>query len=1225
MRLKHYIYLLFCALYFCFASETFAQGTLNFPRTECFKNVTQFSYTPASGLSLSSATWNFGDGSSSNSNTPQYIYKKTGTYWVKISANLSNGSSITDSASITIVPLPIANFDLLSTSDTCINNNNICLRETSVPGQNGQTIVNRLAVWGDGKFDNQANPNNGQSYCHRYSQVDKYLIKIEVTDKYGCKATKSRFITILEQTDAKFSVSNPFKDCDTKLICIKNQSTGKNKAFAKYYWDLSKYPQDTNRHFSSQKCFEYKGSQNGTIKLNVIDANGCVDSTKYNFSFTIDPLPKKLELSDSVACYSQKNQIKAFINPNIYTYDNMIWLLDGVNIGATPNSPLSFTPKTLAILPGLHTITCQIIRGTCTTSLSRKLTIHGPIAQFKVYEDNQCFTNRKVSFVDSSLYLNRKTAQYFWTIYDDSAPRCTTDRVNNQNVGSNCIYSTDYFHSHYFKSQSTTYKISFKVKDPATGCTDSLTRIISVRECSPLLSIDTFNLCQGEIFGDINAKLNPKFVSLDSGKTWNKFPIRPDKKLHGLIDVGFIFETVLPEWVQHYNDDSIKIRKDTLKLYDTIWKKPYLNIHSINQDSVTFIKYGRCNPFRATVKFADGKFYAGQTLSIDWGNGISDLIYFDKDSTLDSLHYVFKSTSVSSIIKLKVSNEYGCNREASTIFKAGKIISIQNQVEYYCSPEVVCLKLKITDFYHNINWGASDLNKYVKIEFPDTNGLAPGDQSCHFFKSPGTNIYRIFVTDEFNCNDTIIDSVFVQNLRANIKYNSRFIYCNELKQLFDSTNFIKYPGESITYYNWDFGSGTFTNPVINPFKSITTSADEINVVHVVKTKLGCVDTLIYKLTVIGSKPYFIIPDTIACNSLEAIFKNLSYNCAGYIWEFGDENQTILPEFSKKDVSFKYLKPGRYQIKLNGYDSIYNPATNSKYFCNTVFPDPDFQKDSIRAVVVLPQGNTAIISQDTVCVDAQVEFISKSDPFYDLDSWLFTYNNYIKPPGDTVIYSWPQIGKYDIYLFPKFLNSRYDLLCDDSAKKTIVVVDVNADFKLDQNSKLPLVQFINTTNPINSNMLWQFDTSVFTPDNFSNEIHPSHNYGYSLGEFTACLIASSRFGCQDTTCKKVSNDQFIDFMIFNVFTPGNLDGKNDAYDIIIKGEETYHLRIYDRWGVLVYESEEDGDDSNNVNWNGRLFNEGPECPPGTYYYIFDYTLLADPGKQETINGTVTLIR
>lgn len=93
---------------------------------------------------------------------------------------------------------------------------------------------------------------------------------------------------------------------------------------------------------------------------------------------------------------------------------------------------------------------------------------------------------------------------------------------------------------------------------------------------------------------------------------------------------------------------------------------------------------------------------------------------------------------------------------------------------------------------------------------------------------------------------------------------------------------------------------------------------------------------------------------------------------------------------------------------------------------------------------------------------------------------------------------------------------------------------------------------------------------------------------------------------------------------NVFTPGDNNGLNDAFDIEIVGYTHYNLRIYNRWGGLVYESKKDGTGNDGINWNGRIQNDGDECPAGVYYYLFDYRLITDE-KIKSVNGTVTLIR
>jgi len=86
---------------------------------------------------------------------------------------------------------------------------------------------------------------------------------------------------------------------------------------------------------------------------------------------------------------------------------------------------------------------------------------------------------------------------------------------------------------------------------------------------------------------------------------------------------------------------------------------------------------------------------------------------------------------------------------------------------------------------------------------------------------------------------------------------------------------------------------------------------------------------------------------------------------------------------------------------------------------------------------------------------------------------------------------------------------------------------------------------------------------------------------------------------------------------NAFTPNN-DGLNDLFKIKIIGETTVnHLKIYSRWGQLVY------DDSNlNKNWNGKL--KGIDLPSGIYVWIIGGTDTYFK-KPFTQKGMVTLIR
>ncbi|MFI5222565.1 MAG: gliding motility-associated C-terminal domain-containing protein, partial [Bacteroidia bacterium] len=190
-------------------------------------------------------------------------------------------------------------------------------------------------------------------------------------------------------------------------------------------------------------------------------------------------------------------------------------------------------------------------------------------------------------------------------------------------------------------------------------------------------------------------------------------------------------------------------------------------------------------------------------------------------------------------------------------------------------------------------------------------------------------------------------------------------------------------------------------------------------------------------------------------------------------------------------------------------------------------------------------------------------------------------------------------------------------CVDSVFKTIVVRNVKADFTIDE-SKSPVYQFTNKS-LMSVSYKWFVGTDL--TDMFSQDVNPSKTYT-DTGAITICLQAFSSFGCWDTTCKQISAKHFV--RIPNVFTPGNNDGINDAFDIDIAGFTKYQLVIYNRWGTKVFETDKDGNGNDGINWNGKEFNTGARCAEGTYFFIFNYKMVTEP-NEKTVHGSVTLLR
>ena len=125
-----------------------------------------------------------------------------------------------------------------------------------------------------------------------------------------------------------------------------------------------------------------------------------------------------------------------------------------------------------------------------------------------------------------------------------------------------------------------------------------------------------------------------------------------------------------------------------------------------------------------------------------------------------------------------------------------------------------------------------------------------------------------------------------------------------------------------------------------------------------------------------------------------------------------------------------------------------------------------------------------------------------------------------------------------------------------------------------------------------------------------------------------LIANNQYNCPDTFLLEgaifVDVGGYVEFP--NAFTPdafGNNDGvynpnqlDNDVFFPRFAGVEDYVLQIYNRWGELLFES-----DDINRGWDGLY--RGRPVQQGVYVWRAEVTFT--DGKQSIKAGDLTLLR
>ncbi|MGB2014994.1 MAG: gliding motility-associated C-terminal domain-containing protein, partial [Flavobacteriales bacterium] len=122
----------------------------------------------------------------------------------------------------------------------------------------------------------------------------------------------------------------------------------------------------------------------------------------------------------------------------------------------------------------------------------------------------------------------------------------------------------------------------------------------------------------------------------------------------------------------------------------------------------------------------------------------------------------------------------------------------------------------------------------------------------------------------------------------------------------------------------------------------------------------------------------------------------------------------------------------------------------------------------------------------------------------------------------------------------------------------------------------------------------------------------------LDLFQLCLEAEDSLGCSSLTCAVIDLAEGLNAFAPNAFTPDN-DGHNDAWRMYTSGAVTrFELHIYDRWGSLVFTSEDPEE-----HWVGDVQGGDHFAPDGVYHY--EAVLRDDAYAIKTLQGHILLIR
>ncbi len=350
-----------------------------------------------------------------------------------------------------------------------------------------------------------------------------------------------------------------------------------------------------------------------------------------------------------------------------------------------------------------------------------------------------------------------------------------------------------------------------------------------------------------------------------------------------------------------------------------------------------------------------------------------------------------------------------------------------------------------------------------------------------------------------------------------------------------------------------------------------------------------------KASFIANPEIQVFPNaTVTINNLS------SRSGADHAWDFGDG----ITSSEVNPLPHTYERPGNYTITLELNEDYCTSFDSAYIYIQPTAPIADFTADPTSG-----------------CAPLRVNFTNLTK-YGDADKyvWYFGEGEGISN-AENPSYTYYRPGTYSVRL--EATNSSG--ITDMAVKRFLIEVYPvpHADFIIRPvKVKLPEDPIFTT------NLSFEADTYFwdFGDGATSTEVEPSHIYT-DTGRYDISLIAMTEHQCADTVVYEniVEVVDGNEIRIPNAFTPsldgpngGNRynDGRNDVFFPVTEGVIAYHLQIYNRWGELLFDTQDTG-----KGWDG--YYRGQLCPPDVYIYKIDFKFI--DGREVMKFGDVALIR
>ena len=1146
----------------------------------------------------SSSIWDFGDGTTSSQINPTKTYLSGGTFQVRLINNYGNCiDSITKT--VTVNTQPPVNFSA--------NDSTSCKAPFTVQFSDLSPFASTwLWDFGDG-----STPSTVKNPSHTYNSIGSFTVTLTITLPGGCSntITKYQYIKISPTT---VRISNAPNGGCIPFTFQPIASIQSVDSIISYSWNLGA----PGALYSTQSpTHTYTTAGNYTIQLTITTQNGCVETVNIpNGVLTGTPPSVNFSFTPNNSCASTQINFTDLSTTTPGAILKWLWDFGDSLISTTQNATHTYVDT------GLLNVKLVVSNNGCPDSLSLPIQVKPPVAKFG-YKVVDCNNKLQITFLDSSLTNATYGAiSYSWDFGDGSptsglqAPTHSYTSLGTYNVTLNvtngpCSYQVtkpvklinesagftvnkntvcksesftlsatgnaanikDYTWTiGAFTLSDTTRNIDFTIAD--YGSYNVKLVIEDINGCMDSITLNNFMIVSGPI-----ANFAPNGTGACVNKTMS------------FNDLSTPTTVPITNWTWNFGDGTQQsftsspfshvyslegsytvslIVKDNVNCADTF---AISNAVLITNPKAAFYADTFFCP-SAPLQFTDTSSGVGLTYNWYFGDGGT--------STLQNPTHNYPAGNSNYDVKFKIRDLAGCE---DSVTKSG-YIKIRKPVAAFSMIDStgICLPLQTSFNFQGSN--------YASFSWDFGDGATSSLESpSHFYSSYGTFFPKLYVEGPGGCVDSVQSTVTVYDPVASTQVIINPI--SDCDSLIASFTITTPPGFKYVFY---FGDGKLDSSRQTNLTHKYTGPGNYYPYMIIPDKYGCEAFIPFApVYVYGALPLFGIDKKEFCDNGQVTFTNYTLSndpITSTVWDFGDGNSS-----NASEPSHNYSSPGTYLIRL---------SVNTQQNCPSSFVD---------TVRVYKTPVVSITGKDTVCLSTPETFLGSITQPDSTIKWLWNFGNGSSSQLQNGVTGFSNPGNFNIQLV-----ASNKVGCADTAFHPVNAV--------------PRPTAIPASDPIT--ILSGGDAQLnmnYTGTIISYNWLPSQNLScdrcpnpLANPQFTTkyTVTVTDRYGCAnrgDVTVRVVCNGQ--NFFVPNTFSP-NGDGSNDIFYPRGSGlDRAKTLRIFSRWGEVVFEKYDMPINAASSGWDGTW--KGKKADAGVYVYQLE--IYCKNGELISYTGNITLIR